>query len=103
MPEDDLDERYTLLLAREGGVRVQGEREAQRQDLAALEHWRRPWMTIGGRAKVARRKAQYAIPDRGLSGSHRGRPGGGALAQAARDVETRGTRPICSGASLFAG
>ncbi len=37
-PQDDLTERYAILLSRERVLDLQGEREAQREDLVALEH-----------------------------------------------------------------
>jgi len=59
-PEDGLAERYTLLLAREGVYNLQGEREAQRQDLAALEGLAKALADDRRQAKVALRQAHYA-------------------------------------------
>ena len=46
-PENRLDERYALLLAREQIYGLQGERELQAQDMAACRSWPRSWATIG--------------------------------------------------------
>jgi predicted ATPase len=59
-PETDTAERYALLLAREKVYDVQGAREAQRQDLAALKGLAESLADDGRRAEVALRQANYA-------------------------------------------
>ena len=59
-PEDDLETRFALLLAREAIYDAQGTREAQRQDLATLEELSQALEEDGKRAAVAFRRAFYA-------------------------------------------
>jgi tetratricopeptide (TPR) repeat protein len=59
-PETDYTECYALLLAREKVYDLQGEREAQRQDLAALEGLAETLDDDRRRAEVALRQADYA-------------------------------------------
>jgi predicted ATPase len=60
MPVDELDRRYDLLLEREKVYGLQGAREAQREDLAALEKLARVLGDDRRRAEVALRQADYA-------------------------------------------
>ncbi len=58
-PEDDWAERYALLLTREKMYDLQGAREAQHKDLAALEELTEALDDNRRRAEVALRKATY--------------------------------------------
>jgi tetratricopeptide (TPR) repeat protein len=58
--KDDLAGRYTLLLAREKVRDLEGDREAQRQDLDALQALADALDDDGLRAEVALRRAKYA-------------------------------------------
>jgi predicted ATPase len=59
VPEADYTERYALLLAREKIYELLGEREAQAQDLAALEKLAETLDDEQRRAEVALRQARY--------------------------------------------
>jgi predicted ATPase len=59
-PETDYAERYVILSARERAYDVQGEREAQRGDLAILNELAEALEDDGRRAEVALRQANYA-------------------------------------------
>jgi len=59
-PEDDLADRYALLLAREKVRDLQGNRELQAQDLAALEALTEALADDQRRAEVHLRQARYA-------------------------------------------
>lgn len=59
-PEDNLTACYTLLLAREQVYNLQGEREAQKQDLAALQELAEALADDRRRAEVGLRQANYA-------------------------------------------
>jgi class 3 adenylate cyclase len=64
VPEDDLAERYVLLLAREGAYYLQGAREAQAEDLSMLETLAEALdgpQESGRRAQVAVRRGKYAF------------------------------------------
>jgi predicted ATPase/DNA-binding SARP family transcriptional activator/class 3 adenylate cyclase len=60
-PEGDMAERYALLLARERVRDLQGAREAQRQDLAALEALAEALADPGRQADVALRQVHLAF------------------------------------------
>jgi len=60
-PEEDLAERYALLLAREKVYDVQGAREAQARDLAALEGLVKVLDNNRHRAELVLRQANYAV------------------------------------------
>jgi class 3 adenylate cyclase/tetratricopeptide (TPR) repeat protein len=60
LPEDALAERYDLLLAREKVLDLQGAREAQRQDLAALQSLAGALRDDRRRVEVTLRRASYA-------------------------------------------
>jgi tetratricopeptide (TPR) repeat protein len=64
-PEEDLAERYALLLARERLYAMQVDREAQREDLAALQEVGEALGDDARRAEVALLQARYAhhLPD----------------------------------------
>ena len=59
-PETDTAERYALLLAREKVYDLQGKREAQRQDLSALEELAEALADERRKARVALRQAHFA-------------------------------------------
>ncbi len=59
LPELDRANRYTLLLAREKIYDLQGERQAQQQDLAALKKLAET-LNDGQKAEIALRQAKYA-------------------------------------------
>jgi len=59
--EEDLPERYALTLAREKGYDLQGMREAQSQDLMALEHLAKVLSGDERQIETALRRANYAI------------------------------------------
>jgi predicted ATPase/class 3 adenylate cyclase len=85
-PEDALDVRTILLLAREGVYDVQGAREAQRQDLAALKELAAALGDGVRRAEIAYRKAQYAYAISDCPASIAAAQQAVTLAQAAGDV-----------------
>jgi predicted ATPase/class 3 adenylate cyclase len=60
MPEEEIADRYALLLAREKTYDLQGKREAQFQDLTALETLANGLDDDRRRAEVALRHAHYA-------------------------------------------
>jgi len=60
-PEDDRHERFSLLLVREQVYDRQGNRDSQRQDLAALEELAMALADPQKRAEVALRQASYAF------------------------------------------
>jgi class 3 adenylate cyclase/predicted ATPase len=59
-PEEDIAERYALLLLREQVYSLQGARETQREDLAALQALAEALADDHLRAEVALRQANYA-------------------------------------------
>lgn len=59
-PDDDVQARYELTLAREDAYHLQGNREAQRRDLADLEQLAAGLGQPGRRGEVARRRARLA-------------------------------------------
>jgi len=59
IPEDNLTEHYALLLAREGVYDIQGAREAQHQDLAALQEVAEALADDRRRAEVTLRWSYY--------------------------------------------
>jgi len=86
-PEDGLAERYTLLLAREAVYNLQGEREAQRQDLAALEGLAEALTDDRRQARVALRQAHYAEATGDYAASSEAAQTATRLAQTAQDVQ----------------
>ena len=60
-PESKPDERYSLLLDREQIYNLQGERELQVQDIAALQELAQILGDDQKRAEVALRQAKYAL------------------------------------------
>jgi DNA-binding SARP family transcriptional activator/predicted ATPase len=59
-PDDDLEERYALLLARERLYDRQGDRQQQREDLAGLEELAKTLLEPHRKVEVALRRSQYA-------------------------------------------
>jgi predicted ATPase/class 3 adenylate cyclase len=92
-PEDDLAERYALILAREKVYDLHGEREAQRRDLEAL-HELAETMVKSGRpavrqqAEVALRQVKYAQATGDYTASSNAVQQAIALAKAAGAVES---------------
>jgi tetratricopeptide (TPR) repeat protein len=60
LPEDRVQDRFALLLAREAALDLQGARDAQRRDLAALEALAQRLADPALQADVALRQAHYA-------------------------------------------
>jgi tetratricopeptide (TPR) repeat protein len=86
MPEDDQTGRYALLLAREGVHHVQGAREAQTQDLAALQALSEALGDDQRRAEVALRQASYAEATGNYPAAMAAAQAAIALAQATQDI-----------------
>jgi adenylate cyclase len=91
-PEADNAERYALLLAREKVYDLQGEREAQSQDLAALEQLAETLGDERRKAEVAVRQANHAEATGAYSAAIATAQAAIRLAQACRatDLESMG-------------
>jgi len=84
--EDDLAERYALLRAREGALDLQGIREAQRDDLEALQALANALADPIRQADVALRQAHYASRTQDYDGAVAAARRAVAYAQDAQDV-----------------
>ena len=60
-PHNDLEARYRLLLAREGLYDLQGKRDLQEQDIAALQTLSEKLNDLNKQAEVALRRSQMAL------------------------------------------
>jgi predicted ATPase/class 3 adenylate cyclase/DNA-binding SARP family transcriptional activator len=87
-PQDDLESRHAILLAREEVHNVQGARESQHQDLVALASLTKAMKDKGRQAKVAVRQAHYAIMTVDYGVALAAAQAAVRLAQAAGDVES---------------
>ena len=87
-PQDDLETRFALLVAREAVYNVQGAREAQHADLETLEALVEAIDDDGRRAEVAWRKARYTMHT-DLEAAIVAAQEAVRLAQAAHDVESQ--------------
>jgi tetratricopeptide (TPR) repeat protein len=84
--EDDLAERYALLRAREGVLDLQGAREAQQEDLEALEALANTLADPIRQADVALRQAHYAARTQDYDAAATAARMAVAYAQGAQDV-----------------
>jgi adenylate cyclase len=84
-PESEPDERYALLLAREQIYGLQGERELQAQDLAALQDLAHILGDDRRRVEVAQRQARYALSTSDYPAAIAAAQEGIRLAQAVQD------------------
>ena len=105
-PEDNLAERYALLLTRERVYDVQGEREAQRQDLATLEGLAEALVddeqqAARRRAEVALRLANYAEVTGDYPATCAAAQVAISLAQAAHDVSSEAAGYLQWGRALW--
>jgi predicted ATPase len=100
-PEDDLGERYALLLAREKVYAVQGAREAQHRDLAALKESAEVLDDDRRRAEVALRQAHYAKVTGDYPAAVTAAQVTIGLAQAAQDVHSEAMGYLQWGQALF--
>jgi len=85
-PDEDLFERYDLLLARERVYDMQGAREDQRQDLAALQELAVALGDDGWRVEVILREARYGVVTSDYAGAIEAAERAIHLAQATGDV-----------------
>lgn len=86
MPDEDLSGRYARLLAREEVYALQGNRDAQKQDLEALGKLAETLADGSRRAEVALRRARYARVTGNYAQSIAAAQSAVRLAQSAQDV-----------------
>ena len=84
-PQESM-ERYSLLLAREGVYELQGDREAQEQDLVALDEWAEAYGEGRQQAEVAVRRARFCNRTGDYKQALSAAQAAVRLAQDARDV-----------------
>ncbi len=100
-PEDDLAERYALLLAREKVYDLQGARQAQLRDLAALEALAEALDDNRKQAEVALCRAHYAEATSDYSTAIAAAQAAIGLAQAAPDVHREAAGYLQWGRALW--
>jgi len=100
-PEDALAERYALLLAREKVYDLQGAREAQRRDLAALKRLAEALDDARRQAEVALRQANYNEVTGDYPAAIAAAQAAIDLARAAGDVESEAAGYLSWGRALW--
>lgn len=100
-PETDYAERYAILSARERAYDVQGEREAQRGDLAILKELAEALEDDGRRAEVAVRLAYYAYVTSDYPAAIAAAQQATVLAQTADVVESEADGYLWHGVALY--
>jgi adenylate cyclase len=100
-PETDYSERYAILSAREGAYDVQGEREAQQGDLAALGQLAEALDSDERRAEVAVRLAYYAYVTSDYPAAIAVAQQATVLAQTAGVVESEASGYLWRGVALY--
>jgi class 3 adenylate cyclase/tetratricopeptide (TPR) repeat protein len=101
IPEGDRAERYALLLAREKVYDLQGEREAQAQDLTALKELLEALDDDWRRAEVFLRQANYAEVTGDYPTAIAAARAASDLAQVAQDVHSEAAGYLQGGRALW--